>query len=208
MMSANHDRGYAMDELSSAQTALTALQRVVHLVGDDDLRRPTPCRDFDVAALADHLVDFISRLGESIGVHISAPDGGTLEQRILQIARRVLAGWRERGLAGDVVFSGRTMPARLAVGVLSLELIVHGWDFAVATDQRLDVSDAHADYVLGLAHQTLTPQSRAGAGFDKPTPVPDNASRLDHLVAFTGRNPALLALASEQQVAPTPARHT
>lgn len=189
-----------MDELSSAQTALTALRRVVHLIADDDLGRPTPCPAFDVAALADHLVDFISRLGESIGVHISTPDGGTLEQRILQIARLVLVGWRKRGLAGDVVFSGRTLPARLAAGVLSLELIVHGWDFAVATDHRLDVSDDHADYVLGLAHQTLTPQSRATAGFDEPTPVPDDASGLDRLVAFTGRNP-LLGPPSTQRIA-------
>ena len=180
-----------MDELSSAQTALTALQRVVHRIADDDLGRPTPCPAFDVAALTDHLVDFISRLGESIGVHVSTPDGGTLEQRILQIARLVLVGWRQRGLAGDVVFSGRTLPARLAVGVLSLELIVHGWDFAVATDQRLGVSDAHADYVLELAHQTLTPQSRITVGFDKPAPVPDDASGLDRLVAFTGRKPGL-----------------
>jgi uncharacterized protein (TIGR03086 family) len=178
-----------MDELSSAQTALTALQRVVHLIGDDDLRRPTPCPAFDVAALADHLVDFTARLGKSVGIHISAPDGSTIEPRILQVARPVLARWRQRGLSGDVVFGGRTLPARLAAGVLSLELIVHGWDFAVATDRSLDVSDAHADYVLGLAEQTLTPQSRTTAGFDEPVPVPDDAGGLDRLVAFTGRNP-------------------
>jgi hypothetical protein len=36
----------------------------------------------------------------------------------------VLTRWRQRGLSGDVVFGGRTLPAQLAAGVLSLELIV------------------------------------------------------------------------------------
>jgi uncharacterized protein (TIGR03086 family) len=175
-----------MDELSSAQTALTALQRVVHLIGDDDLGRPTPCPAFDVAALADHLVDFIARPGKSVGIHISAPDGSTIEQRILQVERPVPARWRQRGLSGDVVFGSRTLPAWLAAGVLSLELIVHGWNFAVATDRSLDVSDAHADYVLGLAEQTLTPQSRTAAAFDEPVPVPamPRGCRFPNFVTF------------------------
>ncbi|MDT7794399.1 MAG: hypothetical protein QOD59_3835, partial [Mycobacterium sp.] len=34
-------------------------------------------------------------------------------------------------------------------------------------------------------------QSRTIAGFDPPVPVPADASPLDQLIAFTGRNPAL-----------------
>ena len=101
----------------------------------------------------------------------------------------ILAGWRRRGLTDDVVFGGRTLPAHLALGILSLELVVHGWDFAVALHRPLDVSDAHAAHVLGLAQQTLTAQSRATAGFDPPVPVPDDAGPLDQLIAFTGRDP-------------------
>jgi uncharacterized protein (TIGR03086 family) len=82
-----------------------------------------------------------------------------------------------------------TLPTRLALGILSLELVVHGWDFAVALCHPLDVSDAHAAHVLGLAQQTITAQSRATAGFDPPVPVPARTGTLDQLIAFTGRDP-------------------
>jgi uncharacterized protein (TIGR03086 family) len=94
-------------------------------------------------------------------------------------------------LTDDVVFSGRTLPAHLALGILCLELVVHGWDFAVALHRPIQVSDTDAAYVLGLARQTLNPQSRTTAGSDPPVPVPADASPLDRLIAFTRRNPAL-----------------
>jgi len=102
-------------------------------------------------------------------------------------------------LAGDVVFGGRTLPTRLALGILSLELVVHGWDFAVALDRSFDVSDAHAAQVLGLAQQTLTTRSRATAGFDPPVPVPANAGALDRLIAFTGRDPLQMKPGSDYE---------
>ena len=105
------------------------------------------------------------------------------------VTQPLLAGWRRRGLTGDVVFGGRTLPTRLALGILSLELVVHGWDFAVALHRYLEVSDTHVAYVVGLAQQTLTPQSRATTGFDSPVALPANADALDRLVAFPGRDP-------------------
>ena len=40
-----------MDELESAEATLDVLQRVLRGVTADDLPRPTPCREFDVAGL-------------------------------------------------------------------------------------------------------------------------------------------------------------
>lgn len=181
-----------MDEFASAETVLAVVHDVVETIGDGDLHRPTPCRDWDVQALADHLVDTIARLGAAAGIPTTDPDGDSIDQRIQRVTRPILAGWRRRGLANDVVFSGRALPARLALGILSLELLVHGWDFAVALDRSFDASDAHAAHVLGLAQQTLNAKSRATAGFDPPVPLPADASALDHLVAFTGRDPLQL----------------
>ena len=180
-----------MDEFASAEQALVVVHMIVETIGPDDLHRPTPCRDWDVEALVEHLVDTISRLGFAAGIEPTVPDGDSIDQRIQQVTQPILTGWRRRGLTDDVVFSGRTLPAHLALGILCLELVVHGWDFAVALHRPLHVSHAHAAYVLGLARQTLTAQSRATAGFGPPVPVPADASPLDQLIAFTGRNPLL-----------------
>jgi uncharacterized protein (TIGR03086 family) len=74
---------------------------------------------------------------------------------------------------------------------LSLELLVHGRDFAVALNRPVHVLDADAAQVLAKARQTLTPQSRVTAGFGQPVPVPATAGALDQLIAFTGRDPVV-----------------
>jgi uncharacterized protein (TIGR03086 family) len=180
-----------VDEFSSAEAALRAVLDTVEVVDDDDLHRPTPCRDFDVSALAEHLIDTIIRLGTAAGIEHQDTDGQSIAQRILHVTHTVLAGLRRRGLGGDITFSGRALPGRLALGILSLELAVHGWDFAVALNRSLDMTDALAAHILGLAHHTLTAESRVKAGFDPPLPAPQTASPLDKLVAFTGRDPNL-----------------
>jgi uncharacterized protein (TIGR03086 family) len=183
--------GEPADEFASAEEALAVLHQLVQPIGPDELHCPTPCRDWDVQALAEHLVDTISRLGVAVGIPTTVPDADSIDQRIQQVTQPILAEWRRRGLTADVVFSGRTLPAHLALGILCLELVVHGWDFAVALHRPIHVIDAHAAYVLGLARQTLNPESRTIAGFDPPVPVAADASPLDQLVAFTSRNPAL-----------------
>lgn len=178
-----------MDEFTSAEQALVALHHVAQTIGPDDLHRCTPCRDWDVQALAEHLVDTIARLAAAAGIQMVALNNGSIDQRIQQLTQPILAQWRRRGLTSDVAFSGRTLPAHRALGILSLELVVHGWDFAVALHRPIPISDAHAAHVLGLAQQTLTPESRVTAGFDPPVPVLASAGALDRLIAFTGRDP-------------------
>ena len=104
-----------------------------------------------------------------------------------------MAGWRSRGVDGDVDFAGRTLPARDLLGVIALEFVVHGWDFADPSSCNGYVStvpDDLADDLLQLAHRTITPASRRHAGFDEPVTIGDDASALDRLLAFTGRDPA------------------
>jgi uncharacterized protein (TIGR03086 family) len=177
-----------MNEFTSTEQALAAVRRVAQTIGPDDLHRPTPCPDWDVTALGGHLVDTLSRLGAAAGIPTDA-HGDSIDQRLQRVTAPILAGWRRRGLTDDVVFSGRTLPARHALGIMSLELVVHGWDLAVALDRPLDVSDTLAAHVLCLAQQTLTEESRVTAGFNPPVPVSANAGALVRLVAFTGRDP-------------------
>ena len=178
-----------MKELANAEAALAVLERAVSSVGDGQLANATPCRDYDVAALAGHLVDGLTRISGAAGVVVSAPTGGAITG-LIDAGRDAVAGWRRRGIDGDVFFAGRTLAAQDLLGVIGLEFLVHGWDFATAIGETLDVPDDLADAVLELARRTVTSESRRHAGFDEPVIIGTDASALDQLLAFTGRKPA------------------
>jgi len=179
------------DELASAEAALGALQHVLHPISRDELSKSTPCSEYDVMALTDHLLNSISLLGAAAGAPPAKRDSDdSVERQIIGAARPALDAWHRRGLDGTVTIGPNELPATFAAGILSVELLVHGWDYATATKHPINVAESLADYVLGLAHLIITPEGRATVGFDDPVAVPDDASALDRLIAFTGRNPA------------------
>jgi uncharacterized protein (TIGR03086 family) len=179
------------DELASAEAALGALQHVVHPIARDELFKSTPCSEYDVQALTDHLLNSITLLGGLADAKL--PERGnddSVELRVIGAARPVLDAWHRRGLDGTVTLAANELPATFAASVLSIELLVHGWDYAAATGHPMDVADSLAEYVLGLAKKVITPEGRARVGFADPVAVPDDAPVLDRLIAFTGRDPA------------------
>lgn len=178
------------DELASAEATLQVLQQVVHGIATDELTKQTPCREFDVASLTDHLLNSITLLGQAAGAEIPERDrDDSVERQIVAAARPALDAWHRRGLEGTVPFGSGEAPARFMAGILSLEFLVHAWDYAAATGRPIDAPDSLTDYVSGLVHRIVTPEGRARAGFDEPVEVPEGASALDRLVAFTGRRP-------------------
>ncbi len=178
------------DELAGAEAALGALQHVLHPISRDELAKSTPCSEYDVMQLTDHLLNSITLLGALAGAKFPERDpGDSVERQVISAARPALDAWHRRGLDGTVTIGPNELPARFAVGILSLEFLVHGWDYATATGHPIDVAESLADYVRGLAQKVITPQGRATVGFADPVAVPDDASALDRLIAFTGRDP-------------------
>jgi uncharacterized protein (TIGR03086 family) len=179
------------DELASAEGALGVLQHVLHPISRDELSKSTPCSKYDVTQLTDHLLNSINLLGGAAGAPPSKRDtDDSVERQIVGAARPALDAWHRRGLDGTVTLGPNEIPGTLAVSILSVEFLVHAWDYAAATKHPINVAESLADYVLGLAHKVITPEGRATVGFDDPVAVPDDAPALDRLIAFTGRNPA------------------
>ncbi|MFZ0903742.1 MAG: TIGR03086 family metal-binding protein [Mycobacterium sp.] len=179
------------DELASAEAALGALQQVLHPISRDELSKSTPCSEYDVMQLTDHLLNSITLLGGAAGAEV--PDRNTdhsVEQQVVGAARPALDAWHRRGLSDTVTLGPNELPATFAVSILTLELLVHGWDYAAATKHPMNVAASLADYTLGLAKKVINPQTRATVGFADPVAVPADASALDRLIAFTGRNPS------------------
>src|SRR5665811_924631 len=107
--------------------------------------------------------------------------------RVAFAAQQALEAWDKRGLEGTVKRGERDMPAVLAASILSIELLVHGWDFAAATEQKVNVSDEVSHYVLDLAHKVISPQARQGGSFADAVEVGPDVDILDRLIAFSGR---------------------
>ena len=179
------------DELHSAEDTLGVLQRVLHTIAADDLSRQTPCAEFDVAQLTDHLLGSIAALGGMVGADLPERDEtDSVERQVVAAARPALDAWHRHGLDDTVPFGKGEMPAKGACAVLSLEFLVHAWDYASAVGHKIDAPEPLSEYVLGLARAVIRPEFRGGAGFDDPVDVPEDAGALEQLVAFTGRNPA------------------
>jgi uncharacterized protein (TIGR03086 family) len=176
------------DELDCAEACLGVLQNVLHPIAADDRSKQTPCREFDVAKLTDHLMNSIALIGGAAGADIPERDpDASVERQVVVAARPALDAWHRRGLEGTVKFGDNDAPARVMAGILCLEFLVHAWDYATAAGGVVNAPDSLADYVMGLAQKVITPQGRGTAGFDDPVEAPDDASSLDRLVAFTGR---------------------
>ncbi|MFJ3509668.1 TIGR03086 family metal-binding protein [Streptomyces luteogriseus] len=169
---------------------------VVRGIPDEALAAPTPCAEYDVRALVDHLFQVIvqfqrlavkeaSDFGETAGV--VAEDPGWRE-RFAREADRLVAAWSAPG-AEEGTTGGMDMPARLVGSMALLDLTVHVWDLARATGQDFPGADEEVVAELTGAVDELTPTARRMGVFGEPVPVGEGASAFERLLARTGRDP-------------------
>ncbi|WP_425861954.1 TIGR03086 family metal-binding protein [Arthrobacter sp. TWP1-1] len=178
-----------INELISAEATLAIVQRILATLTEAHLPLPTPCDDFSVAELVEHLVGSISGIGQALGAVLTDDAEASPEVRVANAAAPTLEAFAARGLEGTIDMGFAELPATTVANILNLEFLVHAWDFATATGQPLEVSPILSDYVLGLAQNTITPGMR-GHSFADETLVEESAESLDRLVAFTGRQTA------------------
>src|ERR1700744_3390272 len=167
------------DEPGRREAALGALQHVLHPIARDELSKSTPCSEYDVMQLTDHLLNSITLLGGAAGAELPERDAGeSVERQVIGAARPALDAWPRRGLSETVTLGSNEIPATFAVSILPVEFLVHGWDYAAATQHPINVAESLADYVLGLAKNVISPEARASVGFADPVAVPDDAPAL------------------------------
>lgn len=180
-----------ISELLDAASARTC--PVVRAVDDAQLTAPTPCGEYDVRALLNHLFQVVTNFqalaarrpvefGETPDV-VTGDWRGRFEAETARLARAWDAPGAEEGAVGAMGLPART------VGMMVLgDLVVHGWDLGRATGQ-----DFEADPVvlaeLGPEFAGLAPKAREMKVFGEPFPVPAGATALERLVGDTGRDP-------------------
>ena len=91
-----------LDELTVGDATLAVCQQVLLGVTQADLDRPTPCTDYDVAGLADHLVGSLDALAGMVGVEITRGNGASVEARVADAGQQTMEAWHRHGLDGMV----------------------------------------------------------------------------------------------------------
>ena len=179
-----------LDPVIASDAVLAALQPVLRGLTADDGDKLTPCADYTVNDLVEHLAQSLAQLGAMAGADISDEADGPLENRLSVLSARVIDGWRARGTDGSVPGpGGREMPAEFVASILPLELALHGWDLAQASGQTLRLSDEVVAYLRGLA-DSVVPAGRGRSFGPEVEPAPE-AGALDRLAAYAGR-PAVI----------------
>ncbi len=183
-----------LDPLVAAEAVLAAIQPVLRRLTSDDRPRPTPCPEMSCHEVAEHLMVALTRIGSLSGATVTRPEEGSLETKVSSLVDQVVTGWRARGLDDlDGVArraSGGPLPLRVAPAIPAVELLLHGWDIAEATGQRIEVSDPVVAYVAGLFDQLeeAMPETR-GTVFGPSVEARPGADALERLAAHAGRSP-------------------
>lgn len=187
-----------MDLIDAYESSFKEWDRLVHEVGERQWDDPTPCSDWNVRDLVNHLVGehlWAPHLlkGETLAAVGDRFDGDVVGDAPVAVWEQAgsasrSAFHRKGALQGDVHVTGGRTPATEYAWQMTTDLTVHGWDLARGIGVRSRMPDELADAVYGHIAPQAGSWHEAGI-FDPPVPVPDDAVPQDRLVALLGRRP-------------------
>jgi uncharacterized protein (TIGR03086 family) len=182
--------GGPMDALTQLGQVGPLLAGVVGNITSDDLDRPTPCSEFTVRGVLQHMIGGATLFAAAYRQETpSEPD-----------LSDVLAGF---GPAMENLFGALTAPGALDQKIaapfgevpgeafaryIALDGLIHGWDLATATGQPYNPPDDLVAEIEAYAHQAVDPLRDGDAFSEAVEPAPD-ATPIERLAAYTGRRP-------------------
>jgi uncharacterized protein (TIGR03086 family) len=191
-----------MELLTAFEGAVASTAEIVKGTPANDLEAPTPCSEWDVRALLNHVIGTLW-LAEGLlsdqpprypmvpgGLPPADLAGADPAAAYAEASAAALAA----ASAGDALTRVHVtplgeMPGPGVAGFTTLDILVHGWDLATATGQPADLDGRLAAHVLDFAARALgTPESRAGR-IGPAVPAPAGAPVTSRLVAYLGRQP-------------------
>ena len=178
--------------------ALEATRTTVAGVKADQWAAPTPNEGWDVRALVNHIVSgnlwvvelVAGRTIEEVGDRL---DGDVLRDdpvRVYDASAQVAAAAFESPGALDApcAVSYGPVPGSVYAGHRFIDVLIHGWDLAVATDQDATLDPDLVDACLAV----VEPQAnllRGSGGYGNHVDVPADADAQTRLLGLLGRRP-------------------
>jgi uncharacterized protein (TIGR03086 family) len=187
-----------MDLLDAHGRAIEVFEHATHKVGLTDWDSPTPCADWSVRDLVNHIVTgqlwvpdllaghTVAEVGDKYAgdqLHDDPPDAWT------EASGAARGAFLQPGaLDRTVHLSFGDIDGREYCWLLTTDLAVHGWDLATALGADAGIDDELATTLLGYVEPKADSWSGSGA-FGKPVPVSDDADPVTRLIGLLGRRP-------------------
>ncbi|MFC9157050.1 TIGR03086 family metal-binding protein [Streptomyces bauhiniae] len=178
---------------SLIDNAVRATAPVVDGITDEQLGAPTPCAEYDVRALLNHLFHVVTNfqklaVGEradlaSVGEYL---DEGDWRSRFREEGERLAAAWGTPGSA-EGISPAMGLPQRTLAYMVLGDLLVHGWDLARATGQEY-TPDATTVEEVAPEVEKIAPMGRNAGVYAEAVPVPAGATRFERLLGDAGRD--------------------
>jgi uncharacterized protein (TIGR03086 family) len=177
------------DDLARASAAVGD---VIDKMAADQWTAPTPCTDWSVRDVVNHLV------GMNLVMVALLEESPMPERAVDRLGADPAGAYRQSAASLQAVAArpgilerSQATPIGVATGAERLQwrivdLLAHGWDLVQATGAPAELPDDLAEQALTFARAELPGQPRAGR-FADPQPIRDDAPAIDRLAAFTGR---------------------
>lgn len=175
-------------DLLDLYTRVSAWTNQLAAGAKDKLDARTPCDEWDVRTLLNHMVDtqryFVDK---ARGKDVTPPSPNPPDIVGADPAKDLESAQAElREAFSDPAVREKT---GMALGIAFSDQLLHGWDLARATGQDATMPEGLAEGGYEFLHGRFTDEQRKG--FFKPeVPVGPDASAQERLLAYTGRDPS------------------
>jgi uncharacterized protein (TIGR03086 family) len=160
------------------------------------LNQPTPCQDWTLRLLLEHLTDSMTALIEAVDrgrVEPTDPPRVTAADpaaNLRRLACDLLGAWVQPDRT--VAVGAHLLPGGIVTSTGAIEIAVHGWDVAQSCGAPRPIPPSLADELLDLCPLLVRTADRPNR-FAAPVAVPRGADPGDRLIAFLGRPPRAAA---------------
>lgn len=187
-----------MDTVALLQRTVDEIDRLTANLTDTDLAAQTPCTEWKVKDLLNHIT------GGATMFALSAELGSVPDDKVGQLmggdnlgsdwkgawntaSRKAIAVYNEPGVMDKIVkLPFGEMPAGIALSIAVFDVATHACDIATATGQKVEDTEL-LGAALEMGKQMIGPDLRAPGLFDAEQPCPEGASVTEKLLAFAGR---------------------
>jgi uncharacterized protein (TIGR03086 family) len=185
-----------VSDIDVLESVLVKDATLISAVRPEHLGDATPCGDYDVQALVDHIMGWMRRFAASAHGEVFDGDPSAFHSEdpvtdYHAISSRLIDGWRTYGVDRTLPSaSGRGTPARQGLGMAIIEYVTHGWDLATGIRAEIPFTDEEFGVALAFGQEMITDEYRGpGMPFGLRIEVPADAPVGDRFIAFMGRRP-------------------